>query len=1141
MADKFSLDDILAEVEQKKSSRPEKSSKKDNISITDILSEEVKIKGEHKEKAPEPVREKKPAEVLKAVEPEVKTEPAHMAEKPVEEVAVAKPHAVEAEKQVEPVHKTEKASVEKPRAQAEKKRVETEEKKPFAPHVPMQEKRPWDEPEATSEITAFKPHSKNSKHVSDSTETFELEEEQPKRNSKPIKLTKRVEEDFSFVTESEAEDDEPTPRKKRGLFGSKDKKKPVVTGVEFEETETVKQPETAPKAPQPIKIQEEKQPAKQEVGVTQILTGIDKKKMPYKPESVTQILSGIPDAYDEKEELLSTGSIEIDENDVMPEKLFTKPEKDKHKKKRKSVNPEDRKKLLMTMQLEKEEAFEDPDDLIDAINPYEVKSKAVTDFDDDFFVGGDTMGLAGNDLKELAGAGENRDTLEIEDATRPVGDTREQMMANTQENLKTYEPKNHAKTEKEKRSNTALIESLNKAIAKKHEEEQTVIMKPNITGTLGSITPPENGLNIDYGGKVIPQTGTIGDLSQEFEAADKKKKKLRDFVLEDGQDDSDEDDGNDVEFDSYDTTGQIWEDLCESHKGLRTRFIILLIITVIMFLVTLMGDLRYNLDFSIFGIHIGFLNKIADPQGFVFFNLIFGVIGAALCSSVVMNGIIKIFKGRADCDSICSLVTVFSLLSTIMFLMDFNYLQMGRAYLYVPVAMSALLFNTLGKMMMIVRAKRNFRFISGDTTKYSAMLVQDDATASAFTKGVVKEIPCLAAMRKTEFLTDFLKNSYCEDKADRICKLLTPVSFLAALVFAALAYFVPNGVEGMQNNLHWAVTVAIGTLGIMSPFSMMFVVNYPLSRAGKALAKTDSAVLGYTAVEEFSETNAVVVDAATLFPQGTVVYSNIKHLSQPNSINNIALDQAIILAASLAIKSGSVLSHMFRDMINDKEEILAKIDNCVYEDNMGILGWFGNKRMIMGNREQMKHHDIKIPDMEKVRKYSTDTNDTLYLAVGGEIVIMFFVQLMANAEIKSKLQKLEKKGVSLIVKTTDSIVTIARLAEIFEIDPEMIKILPYSMHEQFNNVTKYVSRGDGAVSCSGTFTSLASALLAAKSLVKDIGLGCGIMLSGIALGALCAAALGAFAQTGMLTPSMIIGWNSAWCVAALIAESIRKY
>ncbi len=1025
MADNFSLDDILAEVELKKSKRASSasSSSSEKFSITDILSDEIRIKDDKNKGRKASVEIEKPK-------------------------AEEKPIAVEPPKVVEKV-----APVEQPKPKVEEK-------------------------------VAF------------------VEPPRPKTQDKYIVPTI------------------PEPKKsgnKEGIFF----KKPSKRGVS---SKTAEIPEKIIPKTSEIPIRLPEKTAEIEV----------------KPVAKTAEIPVYDEAYfDEKEQLLSTGSIEIDDKDLDPKKLFGTEKKERkiHKKKKKGISKEEKNKLLQTMQLDTEEALEDPDDLIDAINPLEIKDKAATDFDEDFFVGSDTMGLAGNDLKALAQTdNKKKDTLEINGATKPIDKEAEKMLAQTTEHVKTYEPApKKPQPSKDKGADTALISSLNKAIEKKRQEDANSFLKPNITGTLGTIPTPPDGLNIDYSSKVIYPTAPIPELE-----AEKKKKKLRDFVLENDEDDE-IDEKDELEFDSYDTTGQIWADLCESHKGLKTRFVFMLLITAALFFVSLIGDMGYHLGFNILGLNVTFLDKIDDPQGFVFFNLILGVLGAILCSSIIVNGLTKLFRGKADCDSICSLVTVVSLIVTFLFILDFNDLQLGRAFIFVPVAMATLLFNTLGKMLMIVRAKRNFRFISGDSKKYSAVLMRDDATANAFAKGVVREIPYLAAMRKTEFLTDFLKNSYCEDRADKISKLLTPISAGVALVLAVIAYFVPNGVAGMENNLYWSLSVATATLGILSPFSMMFVVNYPLSRAGKALAKTDSVVLGYNATEEFSDANALVIDASTLFPAGTTLYSNIKHLSQPNSINNIALDQAIILAASLAIKSGSVLSNMFRDMINDKEEILAKIDNCVYEDNMGVLGWFGNKRMIMGNREQMKHHDIKIPDMKKVRKYTNENTDTLYLAVGGEIIIMFFVQLIANKEIKEKLKRLQQKGVALVVKTTDSIVTVSKLAEIFELDPEMIKILPYSMHEQYNVVTRYVSRGNGALSCSGTFTSLSSAILAAKGIVKDVGLGCGIMLGGAILGGICAAALGAFAQTSLLTPTLVTCWNTTWLIVAMIAQSFRKY
>lgn len=824
-------------------------------------------------------------------------------------------------------------------------------------------------------------------------------------------------------------------------------------------------------------------------------------------------------------------------------KLVKKPE----------YNTEQRK--LIDTQLQAEEDFDDPEELIDAFNPYEVKSKAA---DLSALLGGDTLGIAGNDLKQLAEASSREKAKLVSDEVKPYipkgsGSPVSETAAATIETtapVKQYIPQKekeakgkaaekhpaHKQTEKERRSNDALLEKLNLALSKKRLEEEEKKRTMGLSegkGTSELLKAPTNGLNLDDE-RVIMATGVIPE-SEELKSGSKRK--LRDFVMENDNDDEEE---PEEDFDSYDSTGQIWADLCESHKVIKIRFVLLFALTVFMFFVALMGDLNNGMVFKLFSFDVTFLDRRADVQGFLFYNLICGVFSAAVCASVLSNGLSKLFRLRADCDSVCAVTAMAAILTTAVNITSSDDMLLSRAYVYIPVAIAGLMFNTLGKLMMVTRAKRNFRFISGDTAKYSAVLVENNS-ASALTKGVTEELPKLAAMRKTELLTDFLKSSYCEDKADRLSRKLAPAALGAALLAALIAFVIPYGTEGLNYNIYWTLTVLTAALAVATPFSMMFVVNIPLTRAGKSLAKNESVVLGYQAAEEFSEVNSVMVDASLLFPAGTVTYSNIKHCKQPNSVNNIALDQAIILAASLAIKSGSVMSNMFKDMINDKDDILVKVENCVYEDNLGVLGWYGNKRLIMGSRDQMKHHDIKVPEMKKVKKYAGDTTETIYLSVAGEVVIMFFVELIPNPNIKACLQELTDKEVSIVIKTTDSIITVAKIAEVYEIPPERIRILPYSMHELFYAFTRYTSRGSGAVSCNGTFSGFANAVSAAKKVMGDIGIGVYVMLAGGLIGV---AALMAAAFTGnsqLLTPSMVMGWNVLWLLLTAAAQSIRRY
>jgi len=83
---------------------------------------------------------------------------------------------------------------------------------------------------------------------------------------------------------------------------------------------------------------------------------------------------------------------------------------------------------------------------------------------------------------------------------------------------------------------------------------------------------------------------------------------------------------------------------------------------------------------------------------------------------------------------------------------------------------------------------------------------------------------------------------------------------------------------------------------------------------------------------------------AQLFPQGMINLSAIKIFSDTR------IDEAIVEAASLTNQAGSILKHMFYDIIAGKTEMLNPVESYIYEDSMGICGWINNKRVLLGNR-----------------------------------------------------------------------------------------------------------------------------------------------------------------------------------------------
>ena len=817
--------------------------------------------------------------------------------------------------------------------------------------------------------------------------------------------------------------------------------------------------------------------------------------------------------------------------------------------------------------LERDMALEQPLEQIEALNPYDMLDSLSSSSDKDdadpksekfiSLLSGDTKGIADGDLKELAVESRNMSeepTAEVVKTYVPNSEQRsEQQPAPPQKpppDLITSSIAGHL-TEKAKRSNTALIESLNRALREKRESDITAYRTLS-SSEIKADTPVTHGLNIDYKKQILTDTSlSMTDQHPQLieqkmkELKGKRKRKIRDFVLEDIEDErnadyADEQDSDSDDYDDFDSSGQIWNDLCEAHKGLKLRFLLLLIITGLSTAVTLMNDLGIQRA-NILGINVYFLDKVYDPKGFLFFNLILGILGVLICSQVVKGGLIKLFTGKADCDSLCAVPALASTLCIIPMLSGEGYLSQGLTNVFAAVGLAGLFFNTAGKLMMMSRAKRNFGFISGDSPKYYAEIIKDEQVSRAFTKGVMHELPVLCTMRKTEFLTDFLKNSYCNDKADQLCRYLAPAALAAAITTGLGALVLPYENAMLVGNVFWALSAAVATLCALSPLSIMFLINNPLLRASKALAKNEAVVLGYNSAEHFSKVNSVLIDAQALFPAGSVNFRNLKRCQQPNSLAPYAIDDAIITAASLAIKSGSILSPMFYDMIAAKSDMLYDIDNCIYEVNMGISGWMGNKRVMLGNREQMKHHGIKVPDRKKESAYSKKFGDVVYLATGGETVAMFFLKIVPNTKIKRSLQALQRHGVSIIVRTRDSLVTAHSLAETFELTPENLRIIPFDLHAKFDECTKYTSRGDGNVACSGTFSSFASALIIVKKVMNSIVLSSSSLFSGVFLAVILSVIFTIFGGGIPFSSTGILIYNGFFFLAMLLMQGVKRY
>ncbi len=679
--------------------------------------------------------------------------------------------------------------------------------------------------------------------------------------------------------------------------------------------------------------------------------------------------------------------------------------------------------------------------------------------------------------------------------------------------------------------NTELLDGMLRA--KKERISRTQHISPIERKSISDID-----LNLDD--KIIQDTAQLPEEIDNSEQEkinalkERRNKKIKDFVLvgdeEDVDEDSEENAGQPVEiddFENFNDAPSIAHDIAQLKGSLQLRLLVLAICFAASFYIAVANDTQALPIMEL-------LDKRMQTSVYLFVNAILGLLAAFSSYTVISCGLSKLLSFKADCDSLCAVSLVSSIAATMIMYANGNLVRGSFVHIYIPVAIGALLFNTIGKLCIVKRTQRSFRFVSGSSEKYAIFHVEDEETAQSFTRGALNDFPHLASMRKTEFLSEFLKTSYSSDSTDRFCRIFTPAVMAAAVVIGVIAGILGRAEHG-SSAVYIGISVFVGVITICMGFSTMLVVNLPMLRASQKNGESQGVILGYDSIEEFADTNSIIIDAEQLFPQGSVKLAAIKVFSDTR------IDEAIVEAASLTTQAGSILKNMFYDIIAGKTELLNPVESYIYEDSMGLCGWINNKRVLLGSRELMINHSIEgMPPISKEKEYTENGRCAVYLSISGELSAMFLVEINPTMEVKQSLHELQKNGIYVMIRSVDSLVSINRLSELFEISPEYLKLLQFRVHEQFAELTAYQMKQKATLACSGRFSALSSLILSCRYMKGTIGIGLAIQAVAMFLGALICLVMVILNSFQEISASMLMMYNFIFTAVLVVFQLLRK-
>lgn len=516
---------------------------------------------------------------------------------------------------------------------------------------------------------------------------------------------------------------------------------------------------------------------------------------------------------------------------------------------------------------------------------------------------------------------------------------------------------------------------------------------------------------------------------------------------------------------------------------------------------------------------------LLDSTPYIITLLVLFVIVCVVNARIFMHGF-KL-KGGINSDFPICVAEIIVFVHTILLLIDSN-LLLDDGTLYPFAGAFALLLSGLGKYTFITRIRTDFDFIANQKEKYTVEPIVNKVDAGIISRGLLTGEPNLKASIKTDFATKFLDISSVDEPADKIGKYVGSVSLLLNIILAV--------VVGLINqNWHLGVNAFVCAMCITTPCYALFCTNNTLLGVSKQLRTRGAMVNGFEGASVTSDANAIVIEAQNLFGPRSCEIHGIK------TFNGAKADDVILKTASVIINTKSPLASVFDDVIIGKQAILPEVDDIVYEDRLGTTGWIYRKKILVGTRDLLIHHGVPVLKEDFEKKYTRKGRKVLYLAEAGKLMAMFVVSYSADPQLKKALRKLEKSGMTILVRSADPFINDESIAELFELPDGYIRVMNSSNGRAFEKYSNlFAQKSPAYIVHNGSALGLVSAFSAAEDLQETRKLISVLISFGSALGLGVVGLLAFVGGIDQLDAIKVALFQAAWCIFVNLLAKIKS-
>ena len=290
---------------------------------------------------------------------------------------------------------------------------------------------------------------------------------------------------------------------------------------------------------------------------------------------------------------------------------------------------------------------------------------------------------------------------------------------------------------------------------------------------------------------------------------------------------------------------------------------------------------------------------------------------------------------------------------------------------------------------------------------------KDPYTVSADSEVVKDSITVLKSKRDT---AGFIHRSEEAGPADTIYAALAPYLIAASVILGLLATILSGN---YANILH----VFAAVTAPCAPFAALAAFAIPFRTAARKLARTGSAIAGWSGASDIGRSKHLIVTDKDLFTARNISIEDIRIL------DGAFPDKVISYTGSVIVASGSCLATAFTDLMQRNNCTLMPVEAFTCNESGGLSALVNGEEVLVGSSAFMNLKGVHLPQQLSAK-------NVVFTSINGLFVASFKIKYVPVQSVQNALFALLRTKIAPIFAVRDFNITPLMLGQKFKMSTD---------------------------------------------------------------------------------------------------------